>query len=279
MKKCLSKRLYFTGTSGNISYPETILEFDRKRERVTGNNFIVSLSPVIVAIPGLTLNNDCSDFRLEFSRTENKFSVKSEVINKISLIDLNLNYFRLLSTTSEPLNMLKDLKILLQNIYDRFYNNQNKLKVTYSELRKILICYVEPRPVYLVSYTKNGQNYGFPIDLGGNINDNYFIVSLSKNNSFLSDITAMKSVAVSVMSSKFSVDSIFKSETPVNIFGNLKSQLLNFPVPLYSIKVMELEKLERTHLGSHIQFYFKVISVFQEKSDENYLTHTSIYNC
>ena len=155
----------------------------------------------------------------------------------------------------------------LQYAYQRSRAGNSDVPITTSEVHAMIVFYICPRPVGLVSTTDGTANNMFPMNLMGNIGGGYFAFALNSNTpaSALverSGFVALSSVPMEQTSVSYSFgknhrkESIDWKQLP---FPTQTSTTLALPVPRFSLRVRELQIEVARKVGSHTLFFARTI--------------------
>lgn len=155
----------------------------------------------------------------------------------------------------------------VQYAYKRSQAGNSDVPITAGEVHAMIVFYICPRPVVLVSATDGNANNMFPMNLMGSIGGGYFAFALNSNTpaSTLverSGFAALSSVPMEQTSLAFSFgknhrrESIDWNQLP---FPTRRSTRLGLPVPGFSLRVREMQIACARKVGSHTLFIAQCI--------------------
>jgi flavin reductase (DIM6/NTAB) family NADH-FMN oxidoreductase RutF len=135
-------------------------------------------------------------------------------------------------------------------------------------VRRLMVFYICPRPVVLVSVAGEHHNNLFPMDLIGAVSEDRFTLALRSTNPSILTMRTTRRVAISDMPASLTPviyrlgghhkkSNVDWSELP---FGMKKSSLFSLPHPSNALRVRELEILSCTEVGSHTLFVTRMAS-------------------
>jgi flavin reductase (DIM6/NTAB) family NADH-FMN oxidoreductase RutF len=144
---------------------------------------------------------------------------------------------------------------------------------------------IKPRPVYVVCIGDLNAGDIFPIDITGNISENFYFFSVRKTSPAVQQIIEIKRVCLCLVpfNKKEEVYSLGKHHkdgkldfSSVN-FKFLPSSEFKIPVPDLVININELKIVNHFDCGVHTVFYSQSVE-FSKFSNEFPLAHTPWYN-
>ena len=155
-------------------------------------------------------------------------------------------------------------------LHDRAFRRRSRdtAGMTPKGFRQLMIFYICPRPVVLVSVAGEHHSNLFPMDLIGAVSEDRFTLALRSTSASIPTMRATRRVAISDMPASLTpviyrlgghhkkpiVDS---SELP---FDMRKSSLFSLPHPANALRVRELEILSCDEVGSHTLFVTRTAS-------------------
>jgi flavin reductase (DIM6/NTAB) family NADH-FMN oxidoreductase RutF len=149
-------------------------------------------------------------------------------------------------------------------------------------VEQVMIFYIYPRQVVLVSVSDESGSNIFPMDILGPIADGYFTLGLRNTSPSVATITRTRRVALSSIRSTdrtiaYRLGAHHKSAS-VNLadlpFAVGRSETFGLPVPAAPLRIRELDIDDVNVIGSHTFFAGRVVSDI-EFSDEPQLHHTA----
>ncbi len=240
---------------------------DQPRD-VTSNNVIVEMTPLMVAIAA-----DADEApRFATGRLALRVEEKQTgyVIGRVRLrfqrkLSLPRTELCLFETAGGADYCLPPLRLRVNYLFHRWKlfrdNNPRNLKMNTTELFRMWVLYMQPRPLMLLSYSSDeGQNI-FPMDLAG-LSGPYYLLSLRQSDPGGALMERCGKLALSTMPldykaiayslghhhSKVSVD---LAKVPLCFSA---SRRFGIPVPAVALAVRELEIEEARDAGSHRLF-------------------------
>jgi flavin reductase (DIM6/NTAB) family NADH-FMN oxidoreductase RutF len=257
---------------------------------VTANNVVAALRPLTLAI-GLDQQQSAaleraSDLRLRFldsgSRGElgvlgiERLRDWTAADSRVVLFSVSSVAHRCLPWPYRPWNRW------LQNRAVRRNTDPGNFAMSPESTQQIMIFYLCPRPVMLVSVDHGGHSNIFPMDLIGPIAPNRFTLALRSTSVSVEPMKSARRVAISDVSGgdrqiAYRLGAHHKnaqvdwSGLP---FGTTRSSHFSLPIPDSALRVRELEILDFDVVGSHTLFLTRVISD-HSAGDGARLFHTS----
>ena len=166
---------------------------------------------------------------------------------------------------------LPKLKLWLHQLhlaYTRWrFNNNPEIKITPREAHAMVVFFICPRPVVLVSVVHDGVGNVFPMNLMGPVGDDRFAFSLNSTRHAAPIVARAGRLAISnvpfdqatlarQLGKNHMKDSIDMTELP---FAARLSPEFGFPVPEFAVRVREMEIDFRQKLGSHTFFIARMV--------------------
>jgi flavin reductase (DIM6/NTAB) family NADH-FMN oxidoreductase RutF len=141
------------------------------------------------------------------------------------------------------------------------------IKMSFLERRAVMVMFIRPHPVVLVSIESEAGGNIFPMNIMGDLGQNYFAFAL-KNSRLaarlvehagrvaLSDVPLSQTPLAYRLGANHGKPAIDWNELP---FATKVSAKLKVPVPVFALRVREME-IEKIHnLGSHTFFVARII--------------------
>lgn len=141
------------------------------------------------------------------------------------------------------------------------------IKMSFLERRAVMVMFIRPHPVVLVSIESEAGGNIFPMNIMGDLGQNYFAFAL-KNSRLaarlvehagrvaLSDVPLSQTPLAYRLGANHGKQAIDWNELP---FATKVSAKLKIPVPVFALRVREME-IEKIHnLGSHTFFVARII--------------------
>jgi flavin reductase (DIM6/NTAB) family NADH-FMN oxidoreductase RutF len=150
----------------------------------------------------------------------------------------------------------------LQYAYQRSRTSHSDVPITAAEVHAMIVFYICPRPVVLVSATDGSANNMFPINLMGTIGGGYFAFALKSNTpaSALVERSGFAALSSVPMEQTFLAFSFGKNHRKKSIDWNQlpfpirRSAKLGLPVPGFSLRIREMQIEATRKVGSHTLF-------------------------
>lgn len=199
----------------------------------------------------------------------------------ISVNDTKIYLYKIISARSYLLHFFP---ILMNHLV---YAAKNRFKYNLKEgkrLHDLFVYYIKPRPVFLLS-VRDADNFDiFPVDLTGNIFNDYFIQSIKSTNQGISIIKKTSTICLSAVPYS-QAGLIYKHHTQrrkegIDLrklsFSTSESRMLKIPVPDFAINVREFRVEKIFENGLYTSFLIKCLNEY-ELSDAIQFAHTPWY--
>jgi flavin reductase (DIM6/NTAB) family NADH-FMN oxidoreductase RutF len=156
----------------------------------------------------------------------------------------------------------------LHLLYTRWrFNNNPEIKVTPREAHAMIVFFICPRPVVIVSVVHGDEGNVFPMNLMGPIGNGRFAFSLNSTRHAAPITTRAGKLAISSVPLEMAPlarqlgknhykDSIDMTQLP---FTPTKSREYGLPVPEFAVRVREMEIEFHEKLGSHTFFITRLV--------------------
>lgn len=156
--------------------------------------------------------------------------------------------------------------ILLQRWRQR--HSQSKIKLSPMEQRAMSVLFTCPRPISLVSVAHAGRANMFPLNVMSDVNEQHFAFALTAAKipaQFLSSARRFALSATPIEQAPVAFALAINHNTASIDFNDLPfpttlSQKLRLPVPVFSLRVREMEIESVNSVGSHSLFVARIIS-------------------
>jgi flavin reductase (DIM6/NTAB) family NADH-FMN oxidoreductase RutF len=146
-------------------------------------------------------------------------------------------------------------------------NRDNDVPITTRETRAMIVFYLCPRPVALVTVDEGHGRNMFPMNLMGSVGDGYFAFALNSRRAaaplverarrvVLSSVPLDQSALISRLGANHRKSSIEWNQLP---FATIRPNTIDVPVAEFALKVREMQVEEVRSLGSHTLFVAKTI--------------------
>ena len=143
----------------------------------------------------------------------------------------------------------------------------HEMALTALESRSMFVFYICPRPVVLASVAEGNAGNVFPMNLMGPIGDGYFSFSLNKARPVTSLVARVGRIALSSIPAEQSPVAVGLGKNHRNEHIDLKelpfttkaSPTLEVPVPVFALRVREMQIESARDIGSHTLFIARTI--------------------
>jgi hypothetical protein len=141
------------------------------------------------------------------------------------------------------------------------------IKMTFLERRAVMVMFIRPHPVVLLSLSGEAGGNIFPMNIMGDLDNGYFAFAL-KDSRVAAHLVegarrvALSSVPLSETSLAYQLGANHRKQAidwDKLSFATKKSATFQIPVPMFSQRVREMEIETVRRLGSHIFFVARVI--------------------
>lgn len=267
--------------TGAQSLIEVQLEDEQGKSDVTDNQVVVSLAPFMVGIGGATARSAQLRF---FDR------VTGRQLGRLSLTgagtlpaaDGTLGLFRISGSSQVCVAApLRAWNRLLQARAQRRHTSADNFRMSPAAIQQMLIFYLCPRPVALVSVDDGTSSNMFPMDLIGPVaggftlalrNSSASVATLRKaGRAALADVPATDRDLAYGLGKHHHQSTIDWSTLP---FPLTRSPRFELPVPAQAARVRECEIDSAHEIGSHTLFRCRVVTD-ESRSEVPRLFHTS----
>lgn len=257
---------------------------------VTTNNVIAALRPLTIAMgldaPLQRAIEQAEETALRFVDRHTKRVIGSLHLRRmgtrqagdahIGLFDVVHDWQRCVRWPYRPWNRYLQNRAALKN------NRPGNFSMAPKPLQQIMIFYICPRPVVLVSVNDARHSNIFPMDLIGPLVPDVFTLALRSSNQ---SVTTMKSARRAALSDVAASDvkiahalgthhkqiQVDWESLPFAVEPSLKFSL---PVPATALRVREVEIVDHEDIGSHTFFICRIVSERSVREGDQ-LHHTS----
>jgi flavin reductase (DIM6/NTAB) family NADH-FMN oxidoreductase RutF len=243
---------------------------------VTANNVVAALRPLTLAI-GLDQQRcaaleRASDLRLRFLDADSQRQLGVLEVERLRewsasearvvLLNVRSGEHRCLPWPYRPWNRW------LQNWAVRRNTNPGNFAISPQATQQIMIFYICPRPVVLVSVRHGDHSNIFPMDLIGPIGLDRFTLALRSTSVSVEPMKSARRVAISDVAGgerqiAYGLGAHHKNarvDWSALPFNTRRSPEFSLPVPQSALRVRELEILDFNVVGSHTLFLTRVVS-------------------
>jgi flavin reductase (DIM6/NTAB) family NADH-FMN oxidoreductase RutF len=240
---------------------------------VTDRNVLAGIRPLFVGI-GLDDGGNRRRLSLEFREARAGQALLGKIgLEFVDTVGLEGEESLCLFRTRRPANYCQPRTLLWRRYLDFAYEawrqergpNPPEIRMVASELHALLVFYICPRPIVLVSVVDGDVGNIFPMDLIGQIGKRHLSLALHTKAVPLierSRRVALSSVPVEaiplayVLGRNHRKASVDWASLP---FPLTKSAAFGLPVPTFSPRVRELEVVQSRNMGSHRLFICKLV--------------------
>lgn len=248
---------------------------------VTDNQVVVSLDPFMIGIGGVTSREAILKF---FDRVGGAEIGRLSLARASGLLvaECALGLFSIAGASHrcvpQPLRAWNEL---LQGRVRRRHAAPDNFRMSAEAIQQMLIFYLCPRPVALVSVDDGINSNLFPMDLIGPVTGG-FTLALRNTSASLATLRNARRVALSDVPAtdrQLAYD-LGKHHRQVRIewsalpFAMARSRRFELPIPARAVRVRECEIDAAHEIGSHTLFGCRVVSD-ESSSEEPRLFHTS----
>lgn len=263
---------------------EIVLDDGRQTRDVTAQTIAVSLDPLLIAVsipspPGATVRSaarlvfrDAGGERSEVARLDLRFQRALEIPGG------ELAIFR---PVAEWNGCLSPHRLLLYYGWKRWHaRRQPAWRGSFDDFKRLLVYYVCPRPVALVSVMDDGDRGNlFPMDLIASPFSGTFVAALKNTNRAIECVRRSRRMVVSVVPYELAdqaraladmhrADHVDWSTVPVAL---ARSARFAYPIPERALTVAEIEIHKSENMGSHTALVG--VTVGQQRLNEALAMH------
>lgn len=215
---------------------------------------------------------DLDTLSLQFCERDGQKQVLGEIglklVTTISVAGKELILFEARSSTNYCLPKIRlGAHYLLHSYLDAKKTNSSEMKMSFLERRAAMVAFICPHPVALVSLNDDFGGNVFPMNLMGELGDGYFAFALKDSRRAAHLVERAGRVAVSSLplsqaplayqlAVNHTRDSIAWDQLP---FATKMSSAFNIPVPVFALRVREMEIRKVHSIGSHTFFVAQII--------------------
>jgi flavin reductase (DIM6/NTAB) family NADH-FMN oxidoreductase RutF len=161
------------------------------------------------------------------------------------------------------------------------------MRISARAAHAMIVSFICPRPVVLVSAVAGNRSNMFPMNLLGSMNDGYFGFALDSTRLAAPLVADARTVALSSipleqsevarqLGNNHKKDSVAWNQLP---FPTRPSTILNIPVPCFASRVIEMQIEATRNLGSHTFFVARVIRDERRSEVQQFCMIHGIYQC
>ncbi len=254
---------------------------------ITGHNLLIGYKPLILAIDKAKLDFIDLDrnklITLSF-RTEDGKSIATLKLKMIKEMNLDSASCVICEGVKGSHSITKYFHRILNNLHYKVRADRKKnIYLKGNLFDQVKIAYSVPRNIYLASVGYNGLFNIFPTDLSGPIGENNFIISLRTTGKVNQHIEKSGECLVGIMDPASFMEvynsgkNHMKELSEPNSFGIMlreqRSETLNLPIPLGTVKYLELKRINNFEFGIHTIHFWKVINKIILSENKSVLAH------
>ncbi len=197
-----------------------------------------------------------------------------------------LRLFHVLGSTNYCLPKAQLWIHYLYLMYRRWrFNNNPEIKITPRDAHTMVVFFICPRPVVLVSVLHDDQGNVFPMNLMGPIGEGRFAFALNSTRHAAPIVVRAGRLAISnvPLSQATLAKGLGRNHLKTSIdmtnlpFGTRLSPTFGFPVPDFAVRVRELEIESTSRMGSHTFFIARLVHDEQLASGPEFFYVHGIY--
>jgi hypothetical protein len=253
---------------------------------VTGNISLTGLNDLTVAIYLPAFSSRGKNMLLIFENSILRASLELKpVLIHSSKVENSIHFFEVVRADVKERKIKKYFDILFLYLKNVTNTKSKNFIVPAKALFSLFAFCIKPRVVYTACTGNVNDGDIFPIDIAGNIFEDYYFFSVRKTSPAVQKIIREQKACLCLVpfSKKNEVYALGKHHKD----GRLHFDLLNFkiflsdefkiPVPEFVINVNELKIADHFDCGAHKVFYARAVA-FTKCADEAPLAHTPWYN-
>ena len=254
---------------------------------ITSHHLFIGYNPLVIAIDKkyFTKNNLSSEQHivLSFRSTHNReiASLKLKLVREVSSDSMKCMIFEGVYGAHLFNNIMQ--KKISSLYHNRHKNKQDNTFLSGNLYEQVKIAYSVPRKIYLAVVGSKSLYNIFPTDLSGAIGENNFIMSLRDGGKSNEQISTLEKCLVATMNVEYFNDvyragkNHMKELSPENTFEikltNEISTFYDLPIPMGTIKYLELQIIESFKIGIHIIYFLRIINSMTLSKSDSVLAH------
>jgi flavin reductase (DIM6/NTAB) family NADH-FMN oxidoreductase RutF len=260
---------------------------------VTQNHMLASCAPLTICIgfdPKQAVNADLTGrFTLCFHEQEEEQRLLGKIglrfVSSIRVGERKLCFFQMTHYKNLSLSPLHLWAHHLQ--YARTYEPERNqdVPITLREARAMIVFYLCPRPVALVTVIEGRQGNMFPMNLMGHVGGGYFAFALNSQRCAaplvdrvrqvtLSTVPLQQAAVASKMGANHRKPSIDWGQLP---FPTITPEGVHAPIPAFALGVREMQVVAAHPLGSHTLFVAKTMTEQRFANGPEFFTAHGLY--
>jgi flavin reductase (DIM6/NTAB) family NADH-FMN oxidoreductase RutF len=248
------------------------LLWNGKAADVTENHTVASLKPITLAIGLDHTTHDLTSGTLALVDAVTRKSIGFLQISRVTARntgDAQIGFFRIIGADHRCLPWpLRPWNAMLQARAIRKFRKPHNFYMPPATVQQLMIFYICPRPVVLVSVSDESHSNLFPMDLIGPLANGYFTLALRSTNVSVPTMVKARRLAISGMRAEHR-EMVYKlgehhkkqfvawDELPLQV---ILTEKLRLPAIGSALWIRELFVEDSEAIGSHMFFTCRVIS-------------------
>jgi hypothetical protein len=269
-----------------------IISGNKVIKNITNHHLFIGYSPLVFAFPAFDEIDLSKTEKLKIVFLVSQITTNDPVVQKDAIATIYVRKFKEQVIDGRSIyyykgekgehKFISGLYQLILQFHNRLYNKKpGNVYLSDNLLKQVQIAYSIPRIVSLVT-VGDGYLYNlFPTDLHGQIDTDYYIISLRIGGKAAQQVREGKKIIISEIDSEFykTVYSLGKNHMQelgpkVSFpFSGRLSATLNLPLPQQTIHYRELEMIKYFDHGIHRFFLFKILNSRQAEKKLSFLAH------
>jgi hypothetical protein len=259
---------------------------------VTSCHLFVGYSPLIIALPAnekIDLNYK-SNIEICYSTTE--FNAGSSVVRKDVVASLQLKKIReqkiegssfyYFESVHGQHKFLSPFQQFVSQINNQLYNKKpGNVFLAKNLYKQVQIAYAIPRVISLITVSSDNLYNLFPTDLHGQINEDYYIISLRHEGNACKQVEQAKKIVLSNVDASYYKEAYNLGKNHMQplkgksnfVFSEENSNTLKLPLPPKVIEYRELELEDSFIHGIHKLLLFKILNHQKTQNSSTTLAH------
>ena len=249
--------------------PKLSITDGKTTKDITSNHVFVGYKPVIFAIPSVLINDLQSKPTICFSiANKNPASLTVEMIQESH----GITFYEGKYGKHHFLNRFHQFILSLKN---RLYNKTaGNVFLDSNLLKQVQIAYAFPRTISLVTVQQNELFNLFPTDLHGQVNAEYYLISLRHNGKAAKQVMEAGNIILSEVEAQIYKTVYSLGKNHMQEMKQKSSFALNEKnVPDHAVLVRTLEVIDSFIHGIHRIFLFKILNTERTSEKPESLAH------
>jgi flavin reductase (DIM6/NTAB) family NADH-FMN oxidoreductase RutF len=244
---------------------------------ITDSHAFVGYCPVIIALPAFDEISNSTEVETVFSAE--RLAAGEKYSARQVLASLTLKRIETIKTKDGEIFYYKAIRgehrftsgfhQFIGQLHNRLYNNRPGNVFLKGNLNKqVQIAYALPRKISLITVRENNQYNLFPTDLHGQVDENYYIISLRHAGKACEQVLQARKIALSDMRAT-AYKQVYRlgknhmqplKEFRAFDFSPVLSPQFGLPLPNAAIACKELQLEDSVVVGIHRLLLFKILS-------------------